>query len=169
MYCRNCGKEINPNAAYCTFCGQPVGDGGSSYNGQEQQGYSQNSQGGYNQQGYGQNPYGGQQTYNFGRNSAYGNPNSYYDGPIKPSPDGYAVASLVLGIISFFILPLIGGILAIVFGNKSLRENGPTTMAKAGKILGIISLVLIFVAVVIIVVAAVLLGVGMMGGIYYNL
>lgn len=61
------------------------------------------------------------------------------------SLDGYAIASLILGIVSFFVLPIIGSILAIVFGNVSIRRNGKTTMARAGKILGIISLILMIV------------------------
>ena len=27
MFCRNCGKELNPGAAVCTQCGVPVGAG----------------------------------------------------------------------------------------------------------------------------------------------
>ena len=30
MYCRKCGKQINDGTAYCPFCGEPQGAGGSS-------------------------------------------------------------------------------------------------------------------------------------------
>ena len=73
--------------------------------------------------------------------------------------DGFAIASLILGIISFFLFPIIGAILAIVFGNKSIRENGMNTMARVGKILGIVSLA-IYIVVIIMVIAFTMIGVG---------
>jgi len=52
-------------------------------------------------------------------------------------------ASLVLGILNFFCLPLIGGILALVFGKIGMdrADQGLATnrgIAKAGFILGIV-------------------------------
>ena len=34
MYCRKCGKEINENAKFCKYCGNPVVKGGGSSGGQ---------------------------------------------------------------------------------------------------------------------------------------
>ena len=58
-----------------------------------------------------------------------------------------AVLSLIMGILSFFALGCIGGILAIVFGNMATEQirlsQGTETgdgMAKAGKILGWINI-----------------------------
>ena len=63
---------------------------------------------------------------------------------------GYAIASLVLGISSFFLGFLIPSILAIVFANLSKNDTGGElcTYAKVGKICGIISLVLTSIAIV---------------------
>jgi Domain of unknown function (DUF4190) len=55
---------------------------------------------------------------------------------------GFAIASLVLGIAGFFVLPLILSILAVVFGNKAreeIRANpgvGGDGLATAGLVLG---------------------------------
>lgn len=61
----------------------------------------------------------------------------------RARPDGYAAASLVLGL----VMPGIGSILAIIFGVKSsrqAREDGlePSGLATAGIIIGVIGLVL---------------------------
>lgn len=59
----------------------------------------------------------------------------------QATPDGNAVASLIFGILGITLLPLIGSILAIIFGNISTRGAGergerPSTMATAGTVLG---------------------------------
>ena len=59
--------------------------------------------------------------------------------------DGKAIGSLVCGIVGLFIFGIILGIIALVLANKSIKENGPTTAAKAGRILGIISIVVFFI------------------------
>ena len=94
-------------------------------------------------------------------------PGEYQQYQAKPDPDGFAIASLILGILSFFIIPLIGAILAIVFANKSMERCGVTTVAKVGKILGIISLILCIVSVVIIVICVAVFGVGLMNAVYF--
>ena len=63
--------------------------------------------------------------------------------------DGLAVAALVLGILAFVILPVIGAVLAIVFGVQSRHriDADPSldgrSMATAGVVLGIVELVLV--------------------------
>lgn len=94
-------------------------------------------------------------------------PYEYTAEPVKSGTDGYAIASLILGILAFICLPIIGAILAIVFGNKSMRENGHNTMANVGKILGIVALVLGIIGVVIVIIVVVVFGVGMMSSYYY--
>ncbi len=68
-----------------------------------------------------------------------------HDGYVATS--GYAIASLTLGILGFILLPVIGSILAVVFGILGLRRikrsNGQVTgrgLAKAGLWLGFVPL-----------------------------
>lgn len=75
----------------------------------------------------------------------------YAPPPAPPAPaqsSGKAIWSLILGIASFFFLPLIGSILAVILGNgakKDIAANPYLTglgMAKAGVILGWINIAL---------------------------
>jgi peptidoglycan/LPS O-acetylase OafA/YrhL len=85
-----------------------------------------------------------------------------YGAPVGPTTNGFAVASLVLGIAGF-LLCFVGGILALVFGYKARREidasGGRQTgrgMAVAGIVLGWVwvGLALAYVAVIVIVAIA---------------
>ena len=78
--------------------------------------------------------------------------------PPPPPPPGAApqngmgTAALVMGIVQFFCFPLIGAVLAIVFGKIGMdrADRGLATnrgSAKAGFILGIIGLVLVILAI----------------------
>ena len=63
---------------------------------------------------------------------------------IDKNKSGMPVASLTLGIVSiviyiFWYISLPAGILAIVFGSKSIKKMG-SKLGKAGMILGIIGL-----------------------------
>lgn len=69
------------------------------------------------------------------------------EGPIVRSTSGYAIASLVTGIISFFIFGLILGALAIFFGKVALERIDDDTeelsgrgIAIAGIVLGIVNI-----------------------------
>jgi uncharacterized protein DUF4190 len=61
---------------------------------------------------------------------------------------GYAIASLILGIAGFFVIPIVPSILAVVFGHKAreeLRRNptlGGDGLATAGIVLGWVGLAL---------------------------
>ena len=77
------------------------------------------------------------------------NPSSY---PRQTS--SLAVISLISGIASFFIVPLLGAIVAIITGNKAKRQIrqsrgrlGGSGMATWGKILGWINLAISFVGI----------------------
>ena len=63
---------------------------------------------------------------------------------LTPPGNGYAVASLVLGILSIVTccLGLILGILAVVFANKAIKLGYKGSLANAGRICGIIGLVI---------------------------
>lgn len=59
----------------------------------------------------------------------------------QATPDGNAVASLILGILGITVIPLIASILAVILGRTSIgdadkRGERGSTMAKAGVILG---------------------------------
>jgi hypothetical protein len=73
-----------------------------------------------------------------------GYPPAGYGPPVQPPNNGYAVAALICSIIGvLFILPVIGPILGIVFGNTAKKQidqsqgrEGGENMAQAGVILG---------------------------------
>lgn len=62
----------------------------------------------------------------------------------EKTTEGYAIASLILGIFAFVpfgFIPVVPGILAVIFGRiarRNIRETGKegTGLAKAGEILG---------------------------------
>jgi hypothetical protein len=53
----------------------------------------------------------------------------------------YGVESLVFGILGLFIMPIIGPILALVFGIKGKERDDNPSYAKVGFVLGIIGIV----------------------------
>lgn len=74
-----------------------------------------------------------------------------------PQTNSQAIISLITGLLSFVLFPLISAIVAIITGNNALREirasNGMQTgegMAQAGRILGWINVILISVSVCVI-------------------
>ncbi|MGN1126348.1 MAG: DUF4190 domain-containing protein [Ruminococcus sp.] len=134
-YTNNQGNVNNQNP----YNPQPQTDNQNAYGSQQnnyQNGYSQ-PQNGYqnNQNGYNYNP---QPNYQNG----YNQPQQYYQ-DYNDDSKGLAVASLVLGIVSFFccgsICSIVGLILGIVARKKNSVNNG---MATAGIVLSIIALVL---------------------------
>lgn len=54
---------------------------------------------------------------------------------------GFAIASLVLGIVSIFCFAIITGTLAIVFSRMAKSKGYPGGMATAGLVCGIIGLI----------------------------
>lgn len=69
--------------------------------------------------------------------------------PLQEPAKGYAIASLVCGIVSFFCFGIVLGVLAIVFGNIAKKQGNNGSMAKAGFILGIIATVLSLISLVV--------------------
>ncbi len=68
-----------------------------------------------------------------------------YNQPVYNQPEsgkGFAVASLVLGIVSFLCCAVIAGPLSIIFGFVAKSKGSRSGMATAGIICGIIALVL---------------------------
>lgn len=116
----------------------------------EPQAYSNNQQSEvnsgnqYNNQ-YSQPQYGQYNNYNNGMPNNQYNPNQYVSTtePVEESGRGLAIASLVLGIVSFFccgsICSIVGLVLGIVSRSKQKENNG---MATAGIVLSVIALAL---------------------------
>lgn len=76
----------------------------------------------------------------------YGQPQPYGQPGTSMAPqasNGWSIAALVTGIVGFCV-PLLGGVLAIIFGILGIKRSGKTNTGKgmsiAGLILGIISL-----------------------------
>lgn len=149
MYCRNCGAEIPENAAVCPKCGMPVSEGTNADGSASGNAGAQNTQQNQSWQNTQQNQNWQNRTYA----NNYQSNGQYVSGQTL---NGYAVASLVLGIVGFF-LSLFGTlpILAIVFGAVAKRQisDNPAEYrgdgyAMAGIILGIIALVLTIVLII---------------------
>lgn len=67
---------------------------------------------------------------------------AYAPVPAKTPGKGFGIASLVCGIVSFFIFGLILGILAVIFGGVAKNKGYRGGMATAGIVLGVIGLAL---------------------------
>ncbi|MEU9200899.1 DUF4190 domain-containing protein [Streptomyces sp. NPDC048332] len=78
--------------------------------------------------------------------------NSSYSAPAARSgTNGFAVASLICGIIGLLFFGVVLGPVAIVLGAVGLRQlsaKGGTGMAKAGLVLGVIDLLIVVVLVI---------------------
>jgi hypothetical protein len=118
---------------------------------------------GYGQPPYGQPPYGqgpyGQGPYG---QPPYGQPHPYGGFPASRSTNGFAIASMVLGILWIY---WVGSILALIFGyiaRGQIRQRGEggDGMAIAGIVLGWIGVVLL----VLLIILAVVSSTGMFAG-----
>ncbi len=73
--------------------------------------------------------------------------------PTAQRTEGYAIASLVLGIVGLVAFPVVPSILAIVFGisaRRRIRQDATLTgegLATAGIVLGVVELVLVAVGI----------------------
>lgn len=89
-----------------------------------------------------------------------------------PRSNSYAVASLVIGILSWFLCPLLGGVIAVVLGHTARGQirrtgEGGAGLAMAGLILGyahlaVVGIVILFWLVVLGGIAAMLGAIGSM-------
>ena len=75
--------------------------------------------------------------------------NRPYQVPARDPGYGMAVASMVLGIVSFFIASLITGCLGIIFGAVAKSKGSRSPMATAGIVCGVISVILGIVLIII--------------------
>lgn len=68
-----------------------------------------------------------------------------FDIPVNPQPSnagkGFAIASLICGIVSLFCFAIITGVLGIVFGSVAKGKGFRGGMATAGIVCGVIGIV----------------------------
>lgn len=133
MICRHCGMECSPHAVFCPKCGDAIPKETQQNAQQTAQQYQQTAQQ-YQQPQY--QPY--QQPYRPYQQSAYRQPARSYG----QEGQGLAVASLVMGILSFFLIPLVTGILALCFGGVAKSKGNTSGMATGGIVCGAIGLIL---------------------------
>lgn len=131
---------------------------------QQQYGQPQYSQSNYNQQGAGQyssQQFGPQQPHMSSQKGNYSDPyayqpqgqfNSPYNAPVqKPGPNGFQIASLIVGILSivcccwglFSIILAIAGIILAIVGNKK-GKHGVGTGGLVCSIIGLVLAVILF-------------------------
>ena len=113
MICRNCGFDNNEQSQFCVNCGTVLE--------QPQQNYQQPQNQPYNQ------PY-----------NAY---TPYQSQPVNTPGKGFAIAAMILGIISFFCVPIVTGALGIIFGGVAKSKGYRGGMATAGIVCGILGIV----------------------------
>ena len=69
-------------------------------------------------------------------------PSPVYTAPAAPTTSGLAVASLIMGIVGWFLLPLVGNVLAIIFGYMAKKEIAQSGGRLTGEGLAVVGLVL---------------------------
>lgn len=113
MLCKNCGTLNDPNSNFCSSCGADL-----------------------KLSDVGETPNTSE--------SVYDTYNAVPPYPAQTPQDGkgFAIASLVLGIVSFFCFAFIAGTLGIVFGVAAKNKGYKGGMATAGIVCGAIGIVL---------------------------
>ena len=136
MVCKNCGAELAQEAKFCTVCGAQV-----ETTVPPQQQYTTSGE-------YSAQPQAGQPVYT---QPVMQQP--VYAAQNQPG-HGFAVASLVLGIVSFFCCGFITGILAIIFGAVAKNKGNRSGMATAGIICSAIAIAMWVIILVVIIISA---------------
>lgn len=137
MFCKYCGANCPDNAQICSACGSNLTMQQQPAQAAYQQAQPQQPQ--YQQPQY-QQPQ--QPQYQQPQQVPYQPGQMPYPQPVMPAPGkGLAVAGLVLGIISFFCIPVVTGLLGIIFGGVAKSKGYRGGMATAGIVCGIIGIV----------------------------
>ncbi|MEE0061342.1 MAG: DUF4190 domain-containing protein [Acutalibacteraceae bacterium] len=137
MLCNRCGTDNQIGTRFCTNCGADLME--QAQHEQNQAGFQQPTyqQFDYQQNNYQQQPYQQQYQQPYYQQQMYQQPMT----PAEPGR-GFAIASLVLGIVSFICFPIITGGLGIAFGIVAKKKGSRSPMATAGIICGIVGIVL---------------------------
>ena len=123
-YCPYCGSEIADDTKFCPNCGSPQQDQQPQQLQQDQQ-MQQVQPPAYTNAGAG--------------NSSQ----TPYTQPATSAPQpasGKAIGSLVCGIIGLLVCGIVLGAVAIGLGTSDLNAGSNNTLAKAGRILGIVDI-----------------------------
>ena len=142
LYCRHCGAPLLADAAFCTSCGQSTAEAKTTAP-------PQGTPPPYAQPGYpppGSPPPAADYGY------------VPYPVPVQQKTNGFAIASLVLGIIWIY---WIGSVLALIFGyvakgqiDRSQGTQGGRGMAIAGLVLGWVGVGILIVVIVVVAIGA---------------
>jgi len=151
MKCNVCGAPHN-GGAFCSHCGSAVNIAPPPQNNDP---FTQNQQNQFNNNNMGMPPmphmYGGA---GFTPPPVGNNFNNPQNNPEVISAQSRASSALVCGILSFFFVPLILGIIAIVNGASAVRvlkaHNMPSGNATTGMVLGVINVAFSAVAIILI-------------------
>ncbi len=130
-FCMNCGTQLADDVAFCHVCGAVVDA--------QAQPQAQADTQAAPQQAYAEP----QPTYAQPQ-QPYVQPQQPYGQP-APAPvpaKGFAIAGMVCGIVSFFIVPLVLGALGIIFGAVARYKGNTSGMATAGIVCGVIGIAL---------------------------
>lgn len=160
---QNSNNDSNQQSTVGQYSNQYSQSAAPQYS-QQQYGQPQYSQSNYNQQGAGQyssQQFGPQQPHMSSQKGNYSDPyayqpqgqfNSPYNAPVqKPGPNGFQIASLIVGILSivcccwglFSIILAIAGIILAIVGNKK-GKHGVGTGGLVCSIVGLVLAVILF-------------------------
>lgn len=138
MICKACGTNVEEGTKFCTVCGAPVDNGPEKVDAEiVDEPKSSDSFSGFSQDSYSSTQSGSTQ-YEY---------SSYDESPVPSSKKGFAIASLVLGILSMLCcccgwIPVIFGAAALVFGILSLSKGyGGKGLAVAGIVCCVIGII----------------------------
>lgn len=118
MVCKNCGTQNEPNAVFCRSCGADLREVEVQTPVTPEPTYAA-----YNGEPYNGEPYTGEPV-----------------GQTSEPGKGMAIASMVLGIVSFFCFGIITAPLAIIFGGVAKSKGYKGGMATAGIVCGAVGL-----------------------------
>ncbi len=133
MFCEKCGTQCADGTAFCNNCGAALNNANA---GATQATYQQPQ---YQQPQYQQPQY---------QQPQYQQPQYQQPATTKQPGHGLAVASLVLGILSFIVAAVICGSLGIALGGAAKSKGNKSPMATAGIVCGCIGVGLWLLAII---------------------